>query len=93
MADQQKAPAQAGKKVTVYIAAAPFELDGQSYKAGDECVFPGWVRDLKYEEQRREAAIGADVHAGLSFIKVWPEVDKTTRERNVYRVILPVKEQ
>ena len=90
MAEPTKAPV---RKVTVYIALAPFEQDGEKYKAGDEVVLPGWVRDLQYDEYRKETHIGDSAPAGMTFVKEGPIVDKVTKERNVYRVTLPVKEQ
>jgi hypothetical protein len=79
------------KKVVVYVALAPFELDGQKYAAGDEVVLPGWARDLKYDEARRENLFGKEF-SGITFQREGPEIDKTTKERNLYRVTIPVKE-
>ena len=80
------------KKVTVYIATAPFEMDGNRYNAGDEVVLPGWTRDVKHDEARKENSFGNEVN-GITFYKEGPQIDKTTRERNGYRVTCPVKEQ
>lgn len=93
MADQVKPAAPAAKKVTVYIATAPFVMDGNGYNEGDEVVLPGWMRDLKYDAQRKDAAFGESTPNGLSFYKEGPEIDRTAKERNLYRVTLPVKEQ
>lgn len=81
------------KKVSIYVATAPFTLDGENYKAGDEVAFPGWKRDEKYDAARREALFAGDELMGLTFSKEGPVIDKTTGERNSYRATLPVKEQ
>ena len=93
MADLAKAPAQTGKKVTVYIATAPFVNEFGAYNVGDEVAFPGWTRDLVYDAARMEAPTGGEKPNGLTFWKEGPVIDKVTGERNLYRVTYPVKEQ
>ena len=85
--------AQATKKVIVYIATAPFVSENGAYNVGDEVVLPGWTRDLVYDASRKDAHIGEGEPAGITFYREGPIIDKTTQERNLYRVTYPVKEQ
>ena len=81
------------KKVSIYLATAPFVMGEENYKAGDEVALPGWKRDLAYDAARGEAVFAGEELKGLTFQKEGPVIDKTTQERNLYRVTLPVKEQ
>ena len=79
------------KKVTVYIATAPFTNEFGSYNVGDEVVLPGWMRDVQYDAQRKEAHIGEGEPSGITFSHEGPKIGKT-EERNIYRVTYPVRE-
>lgn len=92
MPDMNKPQAQP-KKAAVYIALKDFELDGETYKAGDEIALPpAYKRDPAFETMRGKTKRPAEV-PGIAFVKDGPVIDKKTGERNSFRMILPVKEQ
>ena len=76
------------------IAYAPFEVNGETYEAGDVFTPPaGWTRDDSFEEFRsvsHKNSGGQEI--GIAFTYAGEIIDKKTKERQARRAVLPLKE-
>ncbi len=92
----EDAPAKtkAASKSGRFIILSDFEYFGKEYKVGDEFIMPAeWTRDAEYDEFARTQSLKQRSASGIAFTYPGEIVDQKTKERQVHRAILPLKEE